>query len=227
MANVPTRDEHPEIDDTPFLSEGMASKYRGIIGSVNWVVTLGQFDALYATTTLARFSMSPKENRLLMAKRILGSLKEYPNFCIVLNPKPLNIAGRLKNFNEYESWTEFYPDAAEEFPRNRPLALPVTKPAQITIFVDADHAHCEITRRSVTGIIVFINSTPVKWCSKMQRTVEPSTYVSELVAARIATDFAMEFRYNVRMRGFDLDGLLRYWVTTTLWFSILLSQVPN
>jgi hypothetical protein len=40
----------------------------------------------------------------------------------------------------------------------------------------------------------------------MQRTVETSTYGSELVAARIATDFAMEFRYNVRMLGFDLDG---------------------
>ena len=69
-----------------------------------------------------------------------------------------------------------------------------------------DHAHCEVTRRSVTGIVVFVNSTPVKWYSKMQKTVETSTYGSELVAARIATDFALELRYNIRMLGYDLDG---------------------
>jgi hypothetical protein len=40
----------------------------------------------------------------------------------------------------------------------------------------------------------------------MQKTVESSTYGSELVAARIATDTALELRYNVRMMGFGLDG---------------------
>jgi hypothetical protein len=40
----------------------------------------------------------------------------------------------------------------------------------------------------------------------MPKTVETSTYGSELVAARIATDIAMEFRYNIRMMGFELDG---------------------
>jgi hypothetical protein len=72
--------------------------------------------------------------------------------------------------------------------------------------VDADHAHCEVTRRSMTGTFVFVNSTPVRWFSKMQKTVDTSTYGTELVAARIATDMAMELRYNIRMLGFELDG---------------------
>jgi hypothetical protein len=76
---------------------------------------------------------------------------------------------------------------------------------QITVLVDADHAHCAVTRRSVTGILVFVNSTPVRWYSKMQKTIETSTYGSELVAARIATDIAIEFIYNVRMMGFEID----------------------
>jgi hypothetical protein len=76
----------------------------------------------------------------------------------------------------------------------------------VTIMVDADHAHCEVTGRSMTRILVFINSTPVSWYSKMQKTVETSTYGSELVAARIATDIAMEFSYFIRMMGFALDG---------------------
>jgi phage regulator Rha-like protein len=72
------------------------------------------------------------------------------------------------------------------------------KKVQLTIMVDADHGHCQVTRRSV-----FINSTPLRCFSKMQKTVETSTYGSELVAARIATDIAMEFRYSIRMMGFD------------------------
>jgi predicted kinase len=63
-----------------------------------------------------------------------------------------------------------------------------------------------VTRRSVSGIIVFLNSTPVKWYSKMQNTVETSTYGSELVAARIATDLAIEYRYLCRMLGHEVDG---------------------
>jgi hypothetical protein len=49
----------------------MASRYRGIIGSRNWAVILGRFDVMYATNTLARFSMAPRLGHLEAAKRIL------------------------------------------------------------------------------------------------------------------------------------------------------------
>jgi hypothetical protein len=73
------------------------------------------------------------------------------------------------------------------------------------VFVDADHARDKVTRRSVTGIIVFINNTPVKWYCKRQRTVETSTYGSELVAARIAVEVVMEVRYMLRMLGVAIE----------------------
>jgi hypothetical protein len=72
--------------------------------------------------------------------------------------------------------------------------------------VDADHAHDVATRRSVTGIVLFVNKTPVKWISKRQKTVESSTYGSEMVAVRIATDLAAEFRYALCMLGVEVDG---------------------
>ena len=99
---------------------------------------------------------------------------------------------------------EFYPDASEELPPDQPDPLP-TK-AQITIYVDADHAHDTVTRRSVTGILVFVNQTLVKYVSKRQKTVETSSYGSELVASRMATELAMEYRYAVRMMGVEVDG---------------------
>ena len=76
----------------------------------------------------------------------------------------------------------------------------------MTVYVDADHAHDQVTRQSVTGIVAFINNTPVRWISKLQKTVETSTYGSELVAARIATELTMELCYNLRMMGVPIEG---------------------
>ena len=47
---------HPELDTSQLLDSEMATQYRAIIGSLNWVVILGRFDVMYATNTLARFS---------------------------------------------------------------------------------------------------------------------------------------------------------------------------
>ena len=77
---------------------------------------------------------------------------------------------------------------------------------RITVYVDADHAHDLVTRRSVTGIILFLNNTPVRAISKRQKTVETSTYGSELVAARIATELILETRFMLRSLGVPLDG---------------------
>jgi len=53
---------------------------------------------------------------------------------------------------------------------------------------------------------MFINNTPIKWISKRQRTVETSTYGSEMVAARIACELVLETRYCLRMLGIPVDG---------------------
>ena len=103
-----------------------------------------------------------------------------------------------------QDWTEFYPDAEEDIPHD--MLEPKEGKARLTVYVDADHAHDQVTRRSVTGILVFLNKTPIRWISKRQKTVESSTYGSELVAARIATELILELRYSLRMLGVPLDG---------------------
>ena len=72
--------------------------------------------------------------------------------------------------------------------------------------VDVDHAHDQVMRQSVTGIILFLNNMPVRAISKCQTTVEASTYGSELVAARITTELILETRYMLRCLGVKLDG---------------------
>ena len=74
------------------------------------------------------------------------------------------------------------------------------------MFVDADHAHDQVTRRSITGILVMLNNTPIRWICKRQKTVESSAYRSELVAACVATELMLELRHTLRMLGVPLDG---------------------
>jgi hypothetical protein len=99
---------------------------------------------------------------------------------------------------------EFYPDASEEIPKDLP---PEKRPRiRMTIYVDADHAHDLVTRRSITGILVMLYKTPIRWVSKRQKTVETSTYGSELVASRVATELILEVRYMLRSLGVAFDG---------------------
>jgi hypothetical protein len=77
---------------------------------------------------------------------------------------------------------------------------------RMTVYVDADHALDLVTRRSITGILMMLNHAPVRWVTKRQKTVETSTYGSELVASRIATELILEVRFMLRSLGVDSDG---------------------
>ena len=192
---------HPELDDSPFCGPRDASKYRGMVGSCNWLITLGRFDINFATQALSRFSMAPREGHFTAMQRILGYLKKFPKGRIIIDGNYPNWSGH--SMETANNWSESYPDAEEELPPNMPTKM--GKPVRITCYVDADHAHDQQTRRSVTGIILLVNGTPIKWMSKRQKTVESSTYGLELVAARIAAEMVMEIRYVLRMLGVPVD----------------------
>jgi hypothetical protein len=76
----------------------------------------------------------------------------------------------------------------------------------MTVYVDADHAHNLATRRSITGIFVMLSNTPIRLVSKRQKTVETSTYFSELVAIRITTELIVEIHFMLRSLGVELEG---------------------
>ena len=54
------------------------------------------------------------------------------------------------------------------------------------------------------AVLHFVNQTPVEWFSKKQNTVETSTYGSEFVAARTATEKIINLRYTLRYLGVSL-----------------------
>ena len=83
------------------------------------------------------------------------------------------------------------------------------KPIDITVYFDTSFACDLMTRRSVTGIIVFFGSTPMRWHCNEQNTVETSTYGAEIVAGRLGVEAVLEFCYVLRMLGVPIIGLIR------------------
>jgi hypothetical protein len=193
---------HPELDETALLIPTEISKYKSLLGSGNWLITLGRFDIQYAVSTLSQYSMAPRLGHMEELQRVFGYLQKYPNGKIAIDVSDPPIRTEV-SYTSGQQWDEFYPDASEDIPDD--MLEPKGMEARLTVFVDADHARNQVTRRSVTGIIMLLNNTPLVWISKRQKTVETSTYGSELVAARIAIDLIIEMRYKLRLLGVQLE----------------------
>ena len=76
----------------------------------------------------------------------------------------------------------------------------------LSALVDADHASDTISRRSRSGMLVYINSALVYWSSKKQASVESSTFGSEFIAMKQCCEYVRGLRYKLRMMGIDVYG---------------------
>ena len=200
---TPTDKEyHPELDDSPLINAELQNRYQSMVGSLNWAITLGRFDIQFSVTTMARYSHAPREGHLKAVIRIFGYLKKFHKAKIVIDPTLPD--HHQFPYDDLSTWRDLYPDAQEELPKDAPE--PKGSCMRITIWVDADHARDKVTCRSVTGVVVMLNNVIVKTFSKRQTTVESSTYGSEMIAARIATDMAVEIRHMLHMLGVPIDG---------------------
>lgn len=53
-----------------------------MVGILQWTVSIGRIDLCYAVSSLSRFCVSLREEKLLQVFRIFGYLKKYPNKAI-------------------------------------------------------------------------------------------------------------------------------------------------
>ena len=163
---------HPELDDSPLCDGEKASIFHSIIRNLNWIISLRRFDVQKATNSLSRFNLVSREGHFTKAVRILGYLKKFSKGTIIIDN---NYPDHSKHKKDLEhNWTEFYPDVEEMILHD--ILKQKGRATRLTVYVYTDHAHDQVTRRSFTGIIVFLNNTPIRWYSKRQKTVESSTY---------------------------------------------------
>lgn len=192
-----SQDYHSEEDTTPLCNINEHAIFRLLIGSANWCITLGQYDIMFAVNNLAQYSVAPRQGHLSHLLRIFGYLTKYPFATTSFDGNfiELNVTNQLE-FQPLCDWVKIFPDAYEEVPPNASTQKD-GKRFQITCYVNADHARNTVTWRSVTGILLLINNTPVTWISRRQRTVETSTFRSEVIAAQTTINLIVEMRYKL------------------------------
>ena len=98
---------------------------------------------------------------------------------------------------------EIYPEATEDIDPKFPEAYRDEIP--ITIFVDANWANDKKDRRSITGYIIYLGKTPIKWYSKKQSAIATSTYGSEFLALKTAIEEVTAIRYTLRSFGMKVE----------------------
>ena len=121
-----------------------------------------------------------------------------PTKIVMPNPSDDSIDQRIANMRRVHR------NATDDVPPNAPE--PLGQPIQINCFVDSSHANDLATRRSQTGILMHCNMAPIVWCSKRKKCVQSSTFGSEFVALRIATELIIAPRYKSHMFGIKVDG---------------------
>ncbi len=132
---------------------------------------------------------------------VFALLKNKPKRTIAFDPQHPDIDE--SRFIKYD-WHNFCRGAKEPIPGD--ALEPRGNVVSTHCFVDADHAGNRVTRRSQSGILLFVNRAPVTWYSKRQNTVETSMFGSEFVAMRIAVELIEALRYKLRMFGVPIEG---------------------
>jgi hypothetical protein len=160
--------DHPKRDTSKLLNDEGHRKYQMLIGMLVWVGTIGKLEVAHATSSLSRFTACPGQGHLERLLRVFGYLKKRPNRMIVVDSRePIYKGGQDALSMDYtEELGDQYPEAHKEIVTNAPS--PLVEEMEITVFVDSDHAHDPTTRKSITGIVIFVGQAPVFYFSKRQ-----------------------------------------------------------
>lgn len=203
--NLPVDSQcHAVLDTAPLLDKIQGSLFTGLVGSANWLATLGRFDVRCTTDTLSRCSMAPKKCCLRAMIRVFRCFKKHPRRKIMIDPSHPDHSNCPEVM---QNWKEFCPNGKEDMPCD---ALERCgncwgKVTCIACNVDADHAHDQSIHRLATAVLMLINDMPTKWISCHQKTVETSTCGGELTAARIAVEAIMELQHKSRMLSIPMN----------------------
>ena len=189
--------DHPENDDTPLLNEEGITDFQSIIGVCQWISVSARMDITHAVSSVSRFAAKPREGHMRRALKIIGFLKKYPKKGYIIDPRnPISVekySDVIPDFgNQYDKFEE---DIDEKIPKA------IMKELDVTIFVDSNHGHDLVTGKSITGVIIFVGRTPIKYFSKRQSSVQTSTFGAEFVSLKRSVEEAIAIRYYLRSMG--------------------------
>jgi len=189
----------PELDASPLCNDDEVAEYHSRIGVLRWAVELGRVDICTEVSIMAAYAANPRVGHLDAVYYIFAWLKKHDR-------SKLNFDSAYVNNKEQSlpDWTDFDKDVKEKIPADAPE--PLGKPVEMTSYIDSDHAGDKVTRRSRTGVFIFLNRALIVWYSKKQSSIETSSFGSEFSAMKTGTELIEGLRYKLRMMGVPIDG---------------------
>jgi hypothetical protein len=113
----------------------------------------------------------PREGHLDALLHLFAYIEKKHNARVVFDPSYPMID--MSVFKECD-WKHMYGDVREAIPPNAPEER--GKEVDLRLFVDSDHAGDQLTRRSRSGFLIYLNMSPIVWYSKKQATIETSVF---------------------------------------------------
>ena len=169
------------------------------------MISLCRFDIAHAIMSLSHFRHCPCCGHVNRLKHICGYVKKFPQGALRFRtgiPDNESIFGTHPV--KYEWMETVYGCPSETLPDNAPP--PKGNKVLTTTYADANLLHDLVTGRSATGILHFLNQTPIDTFSKRQNQVESTTYRSEFMAACQSVEQIIDLQYTLCMLRVPIDG---------------------
>ena len=176
--------DHHELDTSNILDVEHTQKYHSFVGAMQWAVSIRYIDITTAVMTLSSFHSAPHQGHLDHVKWFYSYLSKFKDAVIRIRVDEPDYSSLLEP--DYDWKYSVYGEGSELIPYDAPV--PLGNIVTLMHYMDANLYHDMLNGRSVTGILHFLNKTPIDWYSKKQSTVETATYGSEYVAACVYTD---------------------------------------
>jgi hypothetical protein len=156
------QNDHPKMDDSPFLRQDETQQFQSLIGAMQWAVSIGRLEIATAVMSLSSFRAMPRRGHLERAKRIYGYLRK------MLEAR-IRVLTNEQDYSDYQDleydWSlSVYGDVKEIIPMDIPE--PKGKYVTLSHYFDVNLYHDMVTGRSVTAILHFLNQTPMDWYLK-------------------------------------------------------------
>jgi len=145
----------------------IAEKYRELVGKLHYIAEWTRPDIRFALMQIARFSAAPKQLHVDALERLIRYLGCTIDRKLVYRRNSAAKGSPTITVRGVE--------------KSREAFLPGTK-AHLSAFADSDFASDQETRRSTSGMCIYVCNNLVAWKAKMQSLVTLSSTAAEYVA---------------------------------------------
>ena len=145
----------PELDVSREMNEVDAAYYQSLIGIVRWMEELGRVDVCLEVSMTSSHLALHREGHLKQVLHIFAYLKKYHNTELVYETSDPVVDENDFERSDCASLEFGHVEGIEEFPANMPE--PRGHGLTMRAKVDADHATDTVSRRSRTGLLIYLD----------------------------------------------------------------------